>query len=168
MTTKYNRCGYSHNETNRGENISRSLSGKKGGLMGVGALLLAALGLVGKKKQEKIRKERQKKVNEAGVDAIKKYSVNNDNEVLCYEVLHSDERFEEIEIKDSQTFMSSISQIGGEGLKAALTSLSYNGLLKCDVPIGELAKVKGEPGSMRGYCTKNGKLSSRGNLKKQE
>ncbi len=52
-----------------------------------------------------------------------------------------------------------ISSLGGETTKTALTAFAFNGLLKCDVPLRDLCRVKGNPGSMRGIVITDGNIS---------
>ena len=52
-----------------------------------------------------------------------------------------------------------ISTLGGETAKTALTALSFTGLLKCDVPLKDLCRVKDNPEAMRGIVKSNGKIS---------
>ena len=61
---------------------------------------------------------------------------------------------------------SLISTIGGETAKTALTAFSFNGLLKCDVPLKDLCKVKGNPEAMRGLVMNDGRISKQASFTK--
>lgn len=52
-----------------------------------------------------------------------------------------------------------ISTLGGETAKAVLTSSAFNGLLKCDVPLKYLCRIKDNPDAMRGLIINDGKIS---------
>jgi len=69
----------------------------------------------------------------------------------------------ENEIKE---WKSLISTIGGETAKTALTAFSFNGLLKCDVPLKDLCKVKGNPEAMRGLVMNDGRISKQASFTK--
>lgn len=51
--------------------------------------------------------------------------------------------------------LDSLGQIGRAGINTNVV----DGLLVCNVPISELTEVKGNPGQLRGYITKDGKFS---------
>lgn len=62
----------------------------------------------------------------------------------------------ENEIKEWEAL---ISTIGGETIKTALTASAFNGLLRCDVPLKDLCRIKGDPNVMRGLVINDGKIS---------
>lgn len=62
----------------------------------------------------------------------------------------------EAEIKE---WKSLISTLGGETAKTALTASAFNGLLKCDVPLKDLCRIKDNPDAMRGLIINDGKIS---------
>lgn len=55
---------------------------------------------------------------------------------------------------------SFISEVGGELLKSGINVYTSNGLLECNMPINELAKLKNSPELMRGFTIKNGKITN--------
>ena len=54
---------------------------------------------------------------------------------------------------------SLISTLGGEIVKTALNTFAFSGLLKCDVPIKDLCRIKDNPEAMRGFIMSDGKIS---------
>lgn len=65
-------------------------------------------------------------------------------------------RMDEDEINGWKTF---ISTFGGETAKTAFTAAASNGLLKCDVPLKDLCRMKDNPELMRGWVMNDGKIS---------
>ena len=61
----------------------------------------------------------------------------------------------EDEVKKWKAILS----LGGEAIKGCLNISTFNGLLKCDVPIKDLCRIKDKQGAMRGFIMKNGKIS---------
>lgn len=59
---------------------------------------------------------------------------------------------------------SLISTLGGETAKTALTASAFNGLLKCDVPLKGLCRIKDNPDAMRGLIINDGKISRHASL----
>ena len=85
---------------------------------------------------------------------------NNIDLVRCQESSMSD--------KEIQEWKSLLSTLGGETTKAALTASTFNGLVKCDVPLKDLCRVNGNPDAMRGMVIKNGKISKQASFSETE
>ena len=114
------------------------------------------------------RKNRQKKlqelVNESQPAPVEKdLSIEDKNiqfTILAYESVNLEHfqeiRMDEDEINGWKTF---ISTLGGETAKTAFTTAASNGLLKCDVPLKDLCRMKDNPELMRGWVMTDGKIS---------
>ena len=104
----------------------------------------------------------QKKVDETAPKTMIK-NMSSDSGQICIETnCNFDSKgFQEISMDEKETEMwkSFISDCIGEYTKTSMNTSSFNGLLKCNVPLNELYKVKDEPGIMRGYTMKDGKFS---------
>lgn len=104
----------------------------------------------------------QKKVDETAPKTMIK-NMSSDSGQICIETnCNFDSKgFQEISMDEKETEMwkSFISDCIGEYTKTSMNTSSFNGLLKCNVPLNELYKVKDEPGVMRGYTMKDGKFS---------
>ena len=85
---------------------------------------------------------------------------NNIDLVRCQESSMSD--------KEIQEWKSLLSTLGGETTKTALTASTFNGLVKCDVPLKDLCRVNGNPDAMRGMVIKNGKISKQASFSETE
>lgn len=85
---------------------------------------------------------------------------NNIDLVRCQESSMSD--------KEIQEWQSLLSTLGGETTKTALTASTFNGLVKCDVPLKDLCRVNGNPDAMRGMVIKNGKISKQASFSETE
>jgi hypothetical protein len=57
-----------------------------------------------------------------------------------------------------------ISTLGGETAKTAMTATAFNGLLKCDVSLKDLCRIKDNPEAMRGFVMSEGKISKQASL----
>lgn len=60
---------------------------------------------------------------------------------------------------EAEAWKALISTIGGETAKVAMTASVFDGLLKCDVPLKDLCRIKDNPEAMRGMVMNNGKIS---------
>ena len=60
---------------------------------------------------------------------------------------------------------SLIYNTSSEIIRTGIINGSFSGLLKCDIPLSELAKSKTDPSLMRGFVTSNGKISQQANFK---
>ena len=85
---------------------------------------------------------------------------NNIDLVRCQESSMSD--------KEIQEWKSLLSTLGGGTTKIALTASTFNGLVKCDVPLKDLCRVNGNPDAMRGMVIKNGKISKQASFSETE
>ena len=85
---------------------------------------------------------------------------NNIDLVRCQESSMSD--------KEIQEWKSLLSTLEGETTKTALTASTFNGLVKCDVPLKDLCRVNGNPDAMRGMVIKNGKISKQASFSETE
>lgn len=130
----------------------------------LGGSLLAALGSAYNRKRKNRQEELQARVNATAPTPIEKddsvkddniqLSVIEDNQVDLRNCQESP--MSENEIKEWEAL---ISTIGGETIKTALTTSAFNGLLRCDVPLKDLCRIKGEPNAMRGFIINDGKIS---------
>ena len=70
-------------------------------------------------------------------------------------------KYEEISIstKEANEWASFLSNIGGEAIRAGATGEAFQGLLRCDVPLTDLIRVKGDPNAMRGLVFNDGSIS---------
>ncbi len=70
-------------------------------------------------------------------------------------------KYEEISIstKEANEWASFLSNIGGEAIRAGATGETFQGLLRCDVPLTDLIRVKGDPNAMRGLVFNDGSIS---------
>lgn len=110
------------------------------------------------------QKKLQKRVNETSpVTAMKDLSVADD----CIQItILNDKRldltqYREVLISDKEAneWKALISTLGGEMAKTIMTVSSFNGLVKCDVPLKFLCRIKDNPHSMRGMVLNDGKIS---------
>lgn len=60
--------------------------------------------------------------------------------------------------KEINEWKSLFSTLGSETMKAQLNISSFNGLLKCDVPLKDLCRVSGNPDAMRGMVISDGTI----------
>ena len=115
------------------------------------------------------QKKLQNRVNETSPTPVKKdlsiaenhvqlSLLNNDSVDLVY---CQESPMSENEINEWKALFSTLS---GETTKTALTAFAFNGLLKCDVPLKDLCRVKGNPGTMRGMVISDGKISKQASL----
>ena len=58
-----------------------------------------------------------------------------------------------------QEWKALISQLGGETLKTGLNAIAFNELVRCDVPLKDLCRIKDNPEAMRGMVIKDGRIS---------
>lgn len=86
-------------------------------------------------------------------DHIQFTILGNDNVNLSH---YQELPISENEIKEWKTF---ISTCVGETAKTTFTISAFNGLLKCDVPLKDLCRIKDNPEAMRGFVMNNGKIS---------
>lgn len=109
-------------------------------------------------------KKLQKRVNASAPAPLKKdLSVADDHIQLTVlkdnnvDLVHCQESpMNENEANEWKAF---ISTLGGETAKTVLTASAFNGLLKCDVPLKDLCRIKNNPEAMRGMVMNDGKIS---------
>lgn len=131
-------------------------------------IIAAVVGAVEEGSRNIIRRNGQKKLQEQ-VNSSQPATVSKDLTVadqnVQLSVLEGDNvditKFQispmsEAEIKE---WKSLISTLGGETAKTALTASAFNGLLKCDVPLKDLCRIKDNPDAMRGLIINDGKIS---------
>lgn len=110
------------------------------------------------------QKKLQKRVNSSVPTSVKKdllvsdehiqFTILKDNNV---DLVHCQEfPMSENEANEWKAFISTWE---GETAKTALTASAFNGLLKCDVPLKDLCRVKDNPEAMRGMVMGDGKIS---------
>jgi len=78
------------------------------------------------------------------------YNVNKDGVDLS--------KFETISDDEANEWKAFVSTFGSETLKTSITTSSFSGLLKCDIPLKDLYRIKDNPGLMKGYVIKDGKF----------
>lgn len=118
--------------------------------------------------RNEFRRIGQKKLQErvdASVPAPVKKEKAVDNENIQLTILNDNsvnlDLFRESPMSENEVneWKSLISALVGENSKNALTAISFNGLLKCDVPLKDLCRVVNDPGSLRGMVISGGKIS---------
>lgn len=118
--------------------------------------------------RNEFRRKGQKKLQErvdVSVPAPVKKEKAVDNENIQLTILNDNsvnlDLFRESPMSENEVneWKSLISALVGENSKSALTAISFNGLLKCDVPLKDLCRVVNDPGSLRGMVISDGKIS---------
>jgi len=109
------------------------------------------------------QKKLQKRVNETSPAPIAKdLPVPNDSiHLSLVNDSNSDlSKYQEVQMNDdlAQNLMQ-LSFVGGETIKALLNAQAFNGLLKCDIPLKYLCRIKDNPAVMRGFVLNNGKIT---------
>lgn len=59
---------------------------------------------------------------------------------------------------ESKEWKAFISTYAGEAVKTTVTASAFHGLLKCDVPLKDLCRIKDHPEAVRGFVISNGKI----------
>lgn len=115
------------------------------------------------------QKKLQKRVNAESPEPIEKdLSVADDHIQLTIlkdnhiDLVHCQEL--PMDKNEVNEWKSLISTLGGETFKTALNTFAFNGLLKCDVPIKDLCRIKDNPEAMRGLIMNDGKISKHASL----
>lgn len=141
--------------------------GMKGGiiavvLMAVPAGVTQAVRWMRQKGQKGIQDEVNRSAPKINVRAEKNldecdYSL----EVVDKDALLMIDSLKEVTMNDTELdkWKSLLSFLGGETLKTGLNTQAFTGLLKCDIPLNELFKLKDNPEVMRGFVIKDGKFS---------
>ncbi|MBD5282707.1 MAG: hypothetical protein HDS33_06745 [Bacteroides sp.] len=110
--------------------------------------------------QEKL----QKHVNETAPRPVKKDKSIKAEQIkkwVSFEENVDITNFQEVPMDsvEKDEWKTVIPTLGAEVLKVELTELSFNGLLKCDIPTNELCRLGDK---FRGFSTKNGKITQHG------
>lgn len=115
-----------------------------------------------------LRKKGQEDLQKIVDESYNPKKEESHDEVIKYEIVTSDD-FDisnftpiDINIEEADEWKSLFSTIVGESTKAGLNVTSINGLLKCDIPINELYRIKDNPNHMRGYVVSDGKFAKQG------
>ena len=134
----------------------------------VGTAATATATAIGEGTRRILRRNGQKKLQEH-VDASRPAEVKKDLSIedknIQLTILDNNsvnlEQCQESPMSENEIneWKSLISTLGGETAKTALTVFSFNELLKCDVPLKDLCRVKGDPEAMRAIVKTNGKIS---------
>lgn len=144
--------------------------GKKKSLMAI--IALATLGLIEftrEKLRDKGQKALQKKVDETQPKPITKYNDEITIKTVMIESIDSldlEKNYKEVVMDEAEinNWKSLICNTSSEIIRTSIINGSFSGLLKCDIPLSELAKSKTDPSLMRGFVTSNGKISQQANF----
>ena len=121
--------------------------------------------------RSKHQKDLQKRVDDSQLSPCD-FKVSSDDSIIPIYVVGKDEvdlsKFEEVTINgdEAEEWKSFISTLGGETFKTGLTASAFNGLLKCDVPLKDLYRIKDNPDAMRGFVMKDGKFDKQARFSK--
>ncbi|MBM6884092.1 hypothetical protein [Bacteroides caecigallinarum] len=144
--------------------------GKKKSLMAI--IALATLGLIEftrEKLRDKGQKALQKKVDETQPKPITKYNDEITIKTVMIESIDSldlEKNYKEVVMDEAEinNWKSLICNTSSEIIRTSIINGSFSGLLKCDIPLSELAKSKTDSSLMRGFVTSNGKISQQANF----
>lgn len=144
---------------------------KKGIIAIIGLAVLGGIGL--KKCRVKGQKALQQKVDETQPKPITKYNDEgtiNTVVVESIDPLDLEKNFKEVSMDETEinNWKSLICNTSSEFVRTSIINGSFSGLLKCDIPLSELAKSKTDPSLMRGFVTSNGKISQQANFQEVE
>lgn len=120
-----------------------------------------------------IQKKRQKKVDDGWLREAQCNSPVESNYLKFGVVpdfeLPSD-KYTTIPLSEAEEmeWKSLFSLLGGETIRGGLTAYSFDGLLKCDLTVSELCRVKDNPSLMRGYSVEYGRISKQAKFEKVE
>lgn len=134
-----------------------------GTILGAGAGVLAVGGIfLMKSRRKKQAEKRQKKVNDTFMAPKTGSQVTNRGlEITVMPNSDLPAKMKPVVLSQEEAdgwkpfILDSLGQIG----RAGINTNAVDGLLVCNVPISELTEVKGNPGQLRGYITKDGKFS---------
>lgn len=140
---------------------------KKGIIAIIGLAVLGGIGL--KKCRVKGQKALQQKVDETQPKPITKYNDEgtiNTVVVESIDPLDLEKNFKEVSMDETEinNWKSLICNTSSEFVRTSIINGSFSGLLKCDIPLSELAKSTTDPSAMRGFVTSNGKISQQANF----
>lgn len=127
------------------------------GLVGVGGELTR------RKLRERGQKKLQDKVNETAPAPVERTTSVPNEHIQLSRISREDvdlQQMQEVPLSQSlEQEILQLSPIAGETLKAWLNIESFNGLLKCDVPLQDLCRLKDNPLAMRGWVVNDGRIS---------
>lgn len=137
-------------------------------IAGVGVVILAAGGgfcyyrsRSQKNLQKEVGRSLPKHIEKLIDEAIMSVNANNIQLTRIDSDKFDPSKYEEISIKpkEANEWASFLSSIGSEAIKAGTTGEAFQGLVKCDVPLTDLIRVKGNPSAMRGLVFNDGSIS---------
>ena len=119
--------------------------------------------------RSKGQKKLQKRVNASAPAPITKDLSVCDNQIRLtflketnIDLENSQESY--ITSDEANEWKALVSTLGGETAKTAMTATAFNGLLKCDVSLKDLCRIKDNPEAMRGFVMSEGKISKQASL----
>ena len=139
------------------------VNNNKNGIWGLVTVAIGAAGEAGRRYlRAKGQKELQDKVTKSLPEHIDEDTTVDESNITFSVVKKSEldlSKFTQLKVSEEEVneWKAFISSSGGEALKGFLSGSSVDGLVKCDVPLKDLFRVKDNPGAMRGYVMKNGK-----------
>ena len=139
---------------------SNNNNNNKGGLLAILATLTIAGGeKLRRKLRENAQKELQKRVTNSMPAPESKQVEDITFEVVSNDILQS-RSIEEIDMEESETseWKSFLKETVGPALNAGLTGHAFSGLLRSDVPIKDLMRLKDNSSLMRGLVFENNKI----------
>lgn len=141
---------------------------KKGKLVVGGALTAGSviLDLVCRFARDKGQRKLQNRVDESLPVPIKKDYIIPEDKIKLTLVKKADVSGDIINVssEDKEEWKSLLSTYGGEFIKSEVTAQAFDGLLKCDIPIKDLCRVKDNSSSLRGFIVSDGKISQQAKL----
>lgn len=143
---------------------------KKNGIISIiGLATLVGCEYIREKCRDKGQKALQQKVDETQPKSITKYNDEGTISTVVVESIDSldlEKNFKEVAMDETEinNWKSLICNTSNEIIRTGIINGSFSGLLKCDIPLSELAKSKTDPSLMRGFVTSNGKISQQANF----
>lgn len=133
----------------------------------VGGAALMGIAFIRNKRQKAL----QKKVDETQPKPITKYNDEITIKTAMIESINSidlEKNYKEVVMDEAEmnNWKSLICNTSSEIIRTGIINGSFSGLLKCDIPLSELAKSKTDPSLMRGGVISNGKISQQASFKK--
>lgn len=133
---------------------------------GIGLAAIVGIAFIRNKRQKAL----QKKVDETQPKPITKY---NDEITIKTAMIESinfidlEKNYKEVVMDEAEmnNWKSLICNTSSEIIRTGIINGSFSGLLKCDIPLSELAKSKTDPSLMRGFVISNGKISQQASFK---
>lgn len=143
---------------------------KKGIIAIIGLATLVGCEYIREKCRDKGQKALQQKVDETQPKPITKYNDEGTINTVVVESIDSldlEKKFKEASMDETEIsiWKSLICNTSSEFIRTSIINGSFSGLLKCDIPLSELAKSTTDPSAMRGFVTSNGKISQQANFK---